>query len=146
MLLCLGLAVGLSLQQLVIPPTGTMDSYEHPFAIELGGAYVAEVESNFEGQIPARIGPNPAIFTLKNGCLSSGPWVMGRAMVENKSAHPKEVYWFNETTPVERGIPDPSWRDYHSVTAQHNGESIKLLFSYAGTNAHFEMLNLEACA
>jgi hypothetical protein len=96
------------------------------------------VESDFELQIPARIGPNPAIFTLKDGRLSSGPWVMGRALMEDKSLSPKQVYWFNETAPAERGIPDPTWRDYHSVTAQESGESIKLLFSYAGMDAHLQ--------
>lgn len=75
----------------------TMESIEGKFIIEVDGQPVAMPENSDEPRIHASLGPtSPAVFTLVDGYLKSRGWILGRALVEDRSLLPKKIFWFNE--------------------------------------------------
>ncbi|KAM0330627.1 hypothetical protein ACHAQA_003576 [Verticillium albo-atrum] len=101
-----------------------MDSLDSPFTIEFGGKSIVKVAGDFEGYVQAETGSEPAVFTLNNGRLSSGDYVLGRSASEDRSFLPKPIFWFKKN--------DGSGLKVQTVTAQERGESYQLIFTGAG--------------
>ncbi|KAF1359110.1 hypothetical protein EJ07DRAFT_178701 [Lizonia empirigonia] len=97
-----------------------MDSLDSPFTIELNGSPIANVGNNAEDKTQAKIGSEAAIFTLKDGRLQYGNWILGRNKTENRSMLPKEVYWFKSGADDEKRVKP--------VAAHQDGDSIQLKF------------------
>ncbi|KPM36928.1 hypothetical protein AK830_g9639 [Neonectria ditissima] len=97
-----------------------MNSIEIPFTIFVDGkpvGFPAEDEDRFQ----ARAGPQPAVFSLRDGRLQSQGWFLGRSVIEDMSLMPKRVYWFK----VGSGQEDAIQR----VDAFPNGGSFDLKFA-----------------
>jgi hypothetical protein len=103
-----------------ICPLDTMDSLDSPFTIEINGSPISKTPENAEEPIQAKVGSDAAIFTLKNGLLQCGDWVLGRAVTENRSMLPKKVLWFKGSTSEGKVQP---------VTAKEDGGSHQVLFA-----------------
>lgn len=74
-----------------------MESIEREFIIKINNQSVALPENNDEPRVHASLGPtSPAVFTLVEGYLKSSGWILGRALVEDRSLLPKKVFWFDE--------------------------------------------------
>jgi hypothetical protein len=74
-----------------------MESIEREFVIEIDNQSVGLPETNDEPRVHASLGPKtPAVFTLVDGYLKSNGWILGRALVEDRSLLPKKVFWFDE--------------------------------------------------
>lgn len=111
----------LSLPQLLSTPTlRTMDDLEKPFTIELNGLPITNVGNNACDKTQAKTGSTAAVFTLNNGFLQQGDWVLGRNLTENRSMLPKEVYWFKSDEDVHRRV--------QRVAAHRDGDTISLTF------------------
>lgn len=102
------------------PSLANMDSLDSPFTIELNGSPIANVGNNAEDKTQAKIGSEAAIFTLKDGRLQYGDWILGRNKTENRSMLPKEVYWFKSGADDEKRVKP--------VAAHQDGDSIQLKF------------------
>ena len=111
--------VGLS-RLLSSPTLENMDSLEKPFTIELNGSPIANVGNDAEDKSQAKTGFEAAVFTLKNGFLQHGDWVLGRNRTENRSMLPKEVYWFKSGADDNKRVKP--------VVAHQNGDNIQLKF------------------
>jgi hypothetical protein len=110
-----------SLPRLLSSPTlGNMDSLDTPFTIELNGSPIANVGNNAEDKTQAKCGSEAAVFTLKDGHLQHGEWVLGRNKTENRSMLPKEVYWFRDGEDVDKRVKP--------VAAHKDGDAIQLKF------------------
>lgn len=95
---------------------------DKPFTIEIAGATIAKVtETDNEEMIQAATGTDAAIFTLKEGHLLSGDWVLGRYQVEDRSLLPKKLLWIKAS---ESGA-----ERLQLVYAEKDGESYKLRFT-----------------
>lgn len=105
------------------PSLANMHSLDSPFTIELNGSPIANVGNNAEDKTQAKIGSEAAVFTLKDGRLQHGDWVLGRNRTENRSMLPKEVYWFKSDADVEKKVGP--------VAAHKDGDSIQLKFGEA---------------
>ena len=55
-----------------------METLSKPFTIQINDKYVTPVGSDAENGVQAKLGSEPATFTLKDGRLVSGDWVLGR--------------------------------------------------------------------
>lgn len=110
-----------SLSRLLSSPSlGNMDSLDTPFTIELNGSPIANIGNNAGDKTQAECGSEAAVFTLKDGRLQYGEWVLGRNKTENRSMLPKEVYWFKFGEDVDKKVK--------SVAAYKDGEDIQLKF------------------
>ncbi|KAB8214218.1 hypothetical protein BDV33DRAFT_209460 [Aspergillus novoparasiticus] len=82
------------------------DSLREPFPISIGDFYIAKVyDSNLAAsRVQAKTGnrDDAAIFTLTDGVLRSGDWILSCAMAEDRGLRPKAVYWFRK---VEDAAP-----------------------------------------
>ena len=76
--------------------TNMMDSFESPFTIEINGKPIAKVSDNDQSRTQAKVGAagDAAVFTLQDGSLSCGGWMLGRNKTEDRSFLPKQVLWF----------------------------------------------------
>ncbi|KAG7142623.1 hypothetical protein HYQ45_000990 [Verticillium longisporum] len=101
-----------------------MDTLDFPFSIELGGASIVQAAGNAEEPVQAKTGFKAAIFTLKDGRLSSGDFILGRYASEDRSFLPKPVLWFKKT--------DGDGPKVQRVTAKEKDGSFQLIFSGAG--------------
>jgi hypothetical protein len=101
--------------------THAMDSIPSPFTIKINGKPVAKLHEGAEGRIPAKIGKDAAVFTLKNSRLQSGDWIMGRDLMENRSFGPKKVSWYKANEENEKRV--------QLVTAKKEGEAYQLMFT-----------------
>jgi hypothetical protein len=70
-----------------------------PFTIHLGNATIATFSSSTGGRGEVFLGKEPAVFTLENGVLSSGEYVLGTGALD-KSLRPKPVYWIRRHSKV----------------------------------------------
>ncbi|KAJ8117662.1 hypothetical protein OPT61_g1195 [Boeremia exigua] len=110
-----------SLPRLLSSPTlRNMDGLNKSFTIELNGSPIANVGNNAEDKTQAKTGSEAAIFTLKNGMLQNGDWVLGRNLTENRSFMPKEVYWFKSGADNDKRV--------QPVVAHQDGDIIELKF------------------
>ena len=110
-----------SLSRLLSSPSlGNMDSLDTPFTIELNGSPIAKIGNNAEDKTQAECGSEAAVFTLQNGRLQHGEWVLGRNKTENRSMLPKEVYWFKSGDDIDQRVKP--------VAAHKDGEAIQLKF------------------
>jgi hypothetical protein len=101
-------------------PLHTMENIDNPFNLEINGHPISKAPDNAEDAVQAKVGSNAAIFTLKDGCLRSENWLLGRAVTENRSMLPKEVLWFKASTGEGK---------VQSVTAKQDGGSYQFLFA-----------------
>ncbi|KAM0273549.1 hypothetical protein ACHAQH_008275 [Verticillium albo-atrum] len=90
-----------------------MDTLELPFSIELGSASIAKVGGD---QVQAQTGSEPATFTLKDGLLSSGDYILGRYTSEDRSFLPKPVFWVKKS--------DSEGPKVQRVTAKEHGAGL----------------------
>lgn len=98
-----------------------MDSLPSSFTIEVNGNSIANVGADAEHGVQAQTGSDAAVFTLKDGRLHCGDWVLGRSAKEDRSFLPKQVMWFKESEVGRRGV--------QPVTASEKGESYQLRFA-----------------
>jgi hypothetical protein len=105
--------------------SNSMDSLESPFTVEVNGKPITKIGDSDESRTQAKIaaGTDAAVFTLKDGRLQCGGWMLGRSKMEDRSFGPKRVMWFN----VDGG--SDSKERIHAVTAEKDGDSYKLLFN-----------------
>lgn len=78
----------------------SFDALPRRFSISIDGKPVAMPKGQIEEQTQAQaVGfgndDGPAIFEIQDEHLVSGPFVMGRFFVEDRSLMPKRVSWFN---------------------------------------------------
>jgi hypothetical protein len=97
-----------------------MDNLDTPFTIEVNGKPITKVSDNTDEPIPAKVGSDAAVFTLKDGRLQCGDRVLGRNLTENRSMLPKPVYWFKESVGKEKVRP---------VTAEEEDGGYKIMFA-----------------
>jgi hypothetical protein len=100
-------------------PLHIMDTLDTSFTIEVNGSPIARVSDDTDEPIPAKVGSDAAVFTLKNGRLECGNRVLGRNMTENRSMLPKQIYWFKKSLGMEK---------VRSVEAEEEGGGYKLMF------------------
>ncbi|CAI6341140.1 unnamed protein product [Periconia digitata] len=96
-------------------------SLDNSFSIQVGGSFIAPPSNSAGEKHQAKVGDSqPAIFSLQNGRLQSGDWVLARAMAEDRSFGPKMVFWFKA---------DSCEGKIHPVAAEQEGESVRLTFN-----------------
>ncbi|KAF2271137.1 hypothetical protein CC78DRAFT_538812 [Lojkania enalia] len=103
--------------------TTNMQSLDSSFIIEVDGKPIAKVSDNNEDRIQAKTGSEAALFTLKDGRLYSDDWILGRAMMEDRSLLPKPVLWFKSSADSQKLV--------QPVTAHQNGDSYQIKFADA---------------
>jgi hypothetical protein len=117
----------ISLAQLLLSPifvhANQMDNLPSSFTIELNGSPVAKIADDAEDRVQAKLGAEAAIFTLKDGRLQCGDWVLGRNLTENRSFLPKKVLWFKASGNTDKTV--------QPVTAHEDGDSFQLKFAGA---------------
>ena len=101
--------------------TGTMDSIPSHFTIEIDGKPIAKVDGGAEDHTEAKLGEEPAIFSLKDSRLQCGDRIMGRNLAENRSFGPKPVSWYKANAENEKRV--------QAVTAKKEGDAYQLLFA-----------------
>lgn len=138
----------ISLSRLLSSPTLTnMDSLDSPFTIELNGSPIANVGSDAEDKTQARTGSEAAVFTLKDGRLQYGEWILGRNKTENRSMLPKEVCWFKSGVDDEKRVkPVAAHQDGDSIQLKFGGSSLmldgdKILSDLLGGNSAYVYLH-----
>ena len=102
--------------------TTVMDNIDTPFTIEIGGKPIATISDSADTrtQAKAETGTDAAIFTLKDGRLGCGGWMLGRNITEDRSFLPKQVLWFKMAEEDKKTI--------QPVAAKKNGDSYVLTF------------------
>lgn len=103
-----------------------MGSLLSPFTIEIDGTPVAKVEETTHRPIQATLGPDAAVFTLKDHRLVCGDWALARNKSEDRSLLPKQVLWFKlGPESDERAQP---------VSARKEGDEYQIRFAgmYSG--------------
>ncbi|KAF1918200.1 hypothetical protein BDU57DRAFT_555842 [Ampelomyces quisqualis] len=98
-----------------------MDNVPFPFTIEIGGKPIAKADVSAQDHTQAELGQKPAVFTLANGRLQNGDWIMGRDVTENRSFLPKQVSWYKANAENERRV--------QSVTAKKEASHYQLIFT-----------------
>lgn len=99
-----------------------MNELSGSFMIEINGEPIAKAGPNAEDSEQATIGPDGAIFILKDQRLRSGDSVLARATVEDRSFLPKPVRW------CKTGAEDAKLRA-HPVTVREEGGSYEIRFA-----------------
>ncbi|KAJ5512938.1 hypothetical protein N7463_002490 [Penicillium fimorum] len=74
-----------------------MDTINGRFTIHIDGKLVSNDLGGDEPPIHAKLGSDPATFTLSNGVLECGDCYLGRWAIEDRSLLPKRVYWFKKS-------------------------------------------------
>jgi hypothetical protein len=97
-----------------------MESLEASFIVEIDGTPIAQVGDDTKDRTQATTGSKAAVFTLKNGRLQSGDWLLGRNRTEDRSMLPKQVLWFPMSEDSEKLVKP--------VTAHPDGDSYQLKF------------------
>lgn len=98
----------------------TMENLSKPFTIQINDKYVAPVDASANDGIQAKVGSEAATFTLKDGRLVSGDWILGRNLTEDRTFGPKKIGWFKDEAHNAQRL--------HTVTAHQEGESHRLKF------------------
>ncbi|KAF2018273.1 hypothetical protein BU24DRAFT_421262 [Aaosphaeria arxii CBS 175.79] len=111
----------LSLPSLV--QTEVMHSLSSSFTIEVGGKPIASVGEGTADKTQAKVGTEGALFTLKDGRLQSGDWILGRNITEDRSLLPKQLLWFKST--------EESNKQVQPVAIQQEGDSFQITFANA---------------
>jgi len=101
-------------------PLHVMDNLDTPFTIEVNGKPISKAQDDSEEPIPAKVGSEAAVFTLKEGRLVCGDRVLGRNITENRSMLPKPVYWFKESVGKEKVRP---------ITAEEKDGGYSIMFA-----------------
>ncbi|KAH6685113.1 hypothetical protein F5X68DRAFT_210718 [Plectosphaerella plurivora] len=98
-----------------------MSSLDKAFTIEIDGAPIVKVTDQIRERTQARVADSGinAMFTLKEGRLSSDGYHLGRYTIENRSFMPKEVFWFPKGDGTSQS---------QAVSAEKSGDSYKLQF------------------
>ena len=115
-----GLSGLLSLPAFALADMNTLSS---PFTVEVNGAPIAKVADDAGDSVHAETGEEAATFTLSDGCLKSGDWILGRPVKEDRSFLPKQVLWFKEGEMPAKMI--------QPVTAHQEGDSYVVKFGNA---------------
>lgn len=102
----------------------SMDSLDFPFKIEIDGQAIAQIGSSEQSLTQATVGPDAAVFTLKEGRLTCGDWILARKWVEDRSLAPKQVLWFKVGTESEKQA--------QPVAAVKKGDNYQIKSSNAG--------------
>jgi hypothetical protein len=118
LLLCLSGLVALWLLGLF--QMNAMDSIPSPFTIEIDGKPLAKIDEGAEDGSQAKLGQEPAIFSLKNSRLQCGDWIVGRNTIENRSYLPKKVSWYKANAENQKKV--------QIVTAKKEGGLYQLIF------------------
>ncbi|KAJ5099620.1 hypothetical protein N7532_006621 [Penicillium argentinense] len=105
-----------------------MESIPGTFIIKVDYQPVSVVKDGNEDKTHACLGPDPAVFTLVDGHLESGDWILGRSLVEDRSLLPKRVLWFNKQSTRTDMV--------HKVLAFPDGDSYRLEFLGAPLISH----------
>ncbi|KAF2867075.1 hypothetical protein BDV95DRAFT_610958 [Massariosphaeria phaeospora] len=71
-----------------------MESLSSSFTIKVNGAPIAKAGDETGDRTQAKTGSEAAVFTLKDGRLECGEWILARARREDRSFLPKRVLWF----------------------------------------------------
>jgi hypothetical protein len=114
-----------------------MNTLSDSFIIEVNGTPIArptKVGPDAEDRVQATTGPDAAVFTLQNGKLQSGDWVLARATREDRSFLPKPVRWFKVGAEGEKLA-------VHPVTAHKEGNLFKIKFASMDISRIFDSLN-----
>jgi hypothetical protein len=108
--------------------SNTMDSLDSPFTIEIDGKPVARISDSDQSRTQAKIaaGTDAAVFTLQDGNLQCGGWMLGRNKTEDRSLLPKKVLWFKIDVNGERADTKDQ---VLPVAAEKDGDSYKLKFN-----------------
>lgn len=112
-----------------------METLAKPFTIQINDKFVAPADAGAEDGAQAKLGSEPATFTLKDGRLISGDWILGRNLTENRSMGPKKIAWFKEGSDSAKRL--------HAVNAQQEGDSHQLKFGGVCTPWRFSLNNNE---
>lgn len=112
----------LTLPRFVEPQTQTMDSLPSHFTIELNGSSIANIKPDAEDRAQAVTGPDAAVFTLNEGKLQCGDWLLARPSREDRSFLPKPVRWFKIGSEGDKLPVQP-------VTVEEDGNSYKIKFA-----------------
>lgn len=99
-----------------------MENIEGKFTIQVDGQSIGEVEDIDEPQVQASLEQSrtPAIFTLSDGRLETGNWILGRGLIEDRSLLPKKMFWFSKQH-SDLGL-------IHKTLAAPKGDSYELKF------------------
>lgn len=98
-----------------------MEKVNGSFTIQINDQPVCLVEDSSEPRIHASLGTSPAVFSLIDGRLESGDWILGRFLVEDRSLNPKKVFWFKKQ--------DTDLKLVQKTLAVPNGDSLVLVFA-----------------
>lgn len=90
------------------------------FTIQVGGSSIAAPSDSADQKHQAKVGDSqPATFSLQNGRLQSGDWVLARAAAEDRSFGPKRVFWFKAD----------DCEGVQPVAAEKAGDAVRLSFN-----------------
>ncbi|KAF2711324.1 hypothetical protein K504DRAFT_427611 [Pleomassaria siparia CBS 279.74] len=103
--------------------TKSMHSLTESFTIEVNGSPIAKVAEDAEDSTQAKTGSDGAVFTLKDGQLQSGNWLLARNLTEDRSFMPKPVQWFKSGEDTAQRIKP--------VSASKVGDGYQLRFDNA---------------
>ncbi|KAK3203315.1 hypothetical protein GRF29_112g842039 [Pseudopithomyces chartarum] len=104
-----------------------MDTLTASFTIEVDGTPIAKVGPDAEDRAQATTGPDAAVFTLKDGRLRSGDWVLARPTREDRSFAPKPVRWYKASAEDDK-LP------VHPVSAHEDGDTYQIKFASMHNN------------
>jgi hypothetical protein len=106
----------------------TMDSLDSPFTIEINGQPVARISDSASSRTQAKIATDSdaAVFTLTDGNLQCGGWMLGRNKTEDRSLLPKQVLWFKINVNGEKA---DSKEQVLPVAAEKDGDLYKIRFN-----------------
>jgi hypothetical protein len=101
--------------------TSAMNNIPVPFTIEIDGKPIAKADVGAKDHTQAKLGQEPAVFTLANGRLQNGDWIMGRDFTENRSFLPKKVSWYEANAENELRV--------QPVLAKKEANNYQLIFT-----------------
>lgn len=108
--------------------TNTMESLDSSFTIEINGKAIARVSDSDATRTQAKVGAasDAAVFTLQDGSLQCGGWMLGRNITEDRSLLPKKVLWFKVDVNGERA---DNKEQILPVAVEKSGDSYKPKFN-----------------
>lgn len=98
-----------------------MDTIPFSFTIEINGKPIGKAELGVQDHTQAKLGQDPAVFTLANSRLQNGDYWMGRDLTENRSFLPKQVSWYKASADNEQRV--------QPVTAKREANEYQLIFT-----------------
>jgi hypothetical protein len=108
--------------------TNMMETLESPFTIEINGQPIAKIRDSDDTRTQAKVGTanDAAVFTLQNGNLECGGWMLGRNKTEDRSLLPKQVLWFKVDVKGEKA---DSKEQILPIAVEKTGDSYKPKFN-----------------